>query len=82
MAVDGLDVVIVEQILSGGMGSHYHHLAFEVWVATRWAAGPVRPAGLARLLARREAAPVHDQRATSLPASCPAIPSIPLTCQP
>lgn len=61
MAVDGLDIVIVGRILSGGTGSHYHTLdkgldlyplAFEARVATRWAAGPARPAGLAGLLAR------------------------------
>lgn len=45
MALDGLDVIIVEFFGPGGMGSHYHsldkvldvyYLGLEAWVSLRW----------------------------------------------
>jgi hypothetical protein len=47
MALDGLDVVLVELISDGGMGAHYHsidkildlwYLGLEAWVAWHWRA--------------------------------------------
>jgi hypothetical protein len=56
MAIDALDVVIVEWFGPGGMGDHYHtldklldlyYLSLEAWVASRWANRPARVVALA-----------------------------------
>ena len=55
IAIDLLDVVIVELFGPGGMGSHYHlldkyldlyYLSFEAWVAWRWTEPRVRQVAL------------------------------------
>lgn len=56
MALDGLDVVLVEFISDGGMGDRYHtldklldlyYLSLEAWTVRRWANTRARTAALA-----------------------------------
>src|SRR5665811_2252407 len=56
MALDALDVVIVELISDGGMGDHYHsidklldvfYLSLEAWIAFTWTQRIPRIAALA-----------------------------------
>lgn len=56
MAMDGLDVVLVEVISDGGMGARYHtldklldlyYLGLEAWTVRRWLNVPARTAALA-----------------------------------